>query len=260
MLRKYNPSCCYNFICFTHSMEMAVSAGAQLFRTTTVYLLKWSSGGPPISYLLGFEETSSRITWGIVLAKKKPLNTQAFPESRNIETRTGNLISRELSEAISFFPRKAILIPSVRGDGSRCFSRENRQSKVDSPIASELTRHEISIPQLEEYLRKNVPEIALPLHVDQFTYGQVLYVGQFQSVNTSPIQRTFSMIQRGRNMCCGRNHRARCSVKRHMPSNENIKSSPHCPRPRFLHPKSIVFVRIVKSLGHPFTYNHKRPA
>jgi hypothetical protein len=35
-------------------------------------------------------------------------------------------------------------------------------------------RHEISLEKLEAYLRKTVPEIALPLQVEQFTYGQVL--------------------------------------------------------------------------------------
>jgi hypothetical protein len=34
-------------------------------------------------------------------------------------------------------------------------------------------RHEIAVQNLEAYLRTAVPEISLPLQVDQFTYGQV---------------------------------------------------------------------------------------
>lgn len=36
-------------------------------------------------------------------------------------------------------------------------------------------RHEIPLDKLEAYLRTAVPEIALPLQVEQFTYGQVKF-------------------------------------------------------------------------------------
>ena len=36
------------------------------------------------------------------------------------------------------------------------------------------SRHEISLEKLEAHLGKAVPEIALPLRVEQFTYGQVI--------------------------------------------------------------------------------------
>ena len=35
------------------------------------------------------------------------------------------------------------------------------------------TRHEIPLDKLETYLRTTVPEISVPLQVEQFTYGQV---------------------------------------------------------------------------------------
>jgi len=44
------------------------------------------------------------------------------------------------------------------------------------PIES---RHEISLEKLEAYLRKAVPEIVLPLRVEQFTYGQVINLNFF---------------------------------------------------------------------------------
>jgi aminoglycoside phosphotransferase (APT) family kinase protein len=50
-------------------------------------------------------------------------------------------------------------------------AKSGEQNCDDSIVLT--CRHEISLEKLEAYLRKAVPEIALPLQVEQFTYGQV---------------------------------------------------------------------------------------
>ena len=71
-----------------------------------------------------------------------------------------------------------------------------------------LTRHEISLEKLESYLRTTVPEIALPLHIEQFTYGQVVLLSLVAYY--SQTRHISSRIVRERNMYYGRNHQANC--------------------------------------------------
>lgn len=49
------------------------------------------------------------------------------------------------------------------------------------------TRHEISLDRLEAYLHNAVPEIAPPLQVEQFTYGQVTPIDAQQTLVKSNV-------------------------------------------------------------------------
>src|SRR5579859_841555 len=83
--------------------------------------------------------------------------------------------------------------PRIGEDGRRRVNATSWKSKVNLfPHCLDILtlRHEISLEKLEIYLRTAVPEISLPLEVEQFTYGQVpLHL--ILSYN-SPIQPTSS--------------------------------------------------------------------
>ena len=67
--------------------------------------------------------------------------------------------------------------PRIDEDGRRRVNATSWKSKVNLfPHCLDILtlRHEISLEKLEIYLRTAVPEISLPLEVEQFTYGQVL--------------------------------------------------------------------------------------